>query len=88
MTAVLIKRGNLGAPEWLRWFSIQLLISAQVMVSQFMSLSPVSGSMLTGQSLLGILSPYFTVLLLLLSLSQNKEINLKTEEGHLSGSVG
>ena len=36
---------------------VQLLISAQIMISQFMSLSPVVGFVLTAQSLLGILSP-------------------------------
>ena len=35
--------------------SIQLLISAQVMISRFTSSSPASGSVLTARSLLGIL---------------------------------
>ena len=44
-----------GAPGWLSWLSIQLLILAQVMILQFMRSSPELGSVLTVQSLLGIL---------------------------------
>ena len=47
-------RGNLdsrisylGAPKWLSRLSIQLLILAQVMVTQFMGSSPESGSALS-----------------------------------------
>ena len=36
--------------------SVKRLTSAQVMISQFMSLSPTLGSVLTVQNLLGILS--------------------------------
>ena len=55
---------------------------AQVMISQFVSSSPTSGSM---QSLLGILSlPLFAPPLLMLALSLSK-INTK---GRLGGSVG
>ena len=47
-------------PSWGTWVaqlvSVQLLISAQVMISWFMGSSPVSSSVLTAQSLLGILS--------------------------------
>ena len=46
----------LGAPGWLSWLSVRLLISAQVRISWFMGWSPVSGSVLTVQSPLGILS--------------------------------
>ena len=46
-----------GAPRWLSPLSVQLLISAQIIISQFASLSPVSGSALMVRSLLGILSP-------------------------------
>ena len=46
-----------GAPGWLSQLSIQLLISPQVMISQFVSLSPISGYVLTAWSLLGIVSP-------------------------------
>ena len=45
----------LGAPQWLSWLSVQLLISTQVVISQFLSLSSTSGSALTAWSLLGIL---------------------------------
>ena len=45
-----------GASGWLGWLSIQLLISAQVVISPFVGLSPASGSTLTGHSLLKILS--------------------------------
>ena len=45
-----------GAPGWLSQLSVRLLILAQVMISQFLSSSPTLGSMLTVQSLLGILS--------------------------------
>ena len=36
-----------GAPEWLSWLGFQLLTLAQVMISQFEGLSPLSGSVLT-----------------------------------------
>ena len=62
-------------PGWFGPLDVQLLISAQVMILQFMSLSPTSGSELTVWNLLGILSvpvslcpsPAYT-----LHLSQNK----------------
>ena len=41
----------LGVPEWLSWLNVQLLVSAQVMISQFMSLSSALGSVLTAQNL-------------------------------------
>ena len=44
-----------GAPGWLSQLSLQLLILAQVMISQFMGSSPASGSVLMVWSLLGIL---------------------------------
>ena len=47
----------LAPPGGLSWQSIQFLISAQVMISRFVGLSPMSGSARTAQSLLGILSP-------------------------------
>ena len=46
-----IKKGG-GAPGWLSQLSIQHLVSAQVMISPFVSSSPMSGSVLTVQSLL------------------------------------
>ena len=42
---------------WLIQLGIQLLILAQVAISKFVELSPISGSALIAQSLLGILSP-------------------------------
>ena len=70
-----------GAPGWFRRLSVRLLISAQVMISQFMRSSPASGSALTVWSLLGILSPSlsFTLLhtcmcTLFLSLSLSQKI--------------
>ena len=36
-----------GAPGWLSWTSVRLLMSAQVMISQFVGLSPASGCALT-----------------------------------------
>ena len=55
-----------GAPGWLSRLSIQLLlILAQIMISQFMGFSPVSSSVLTVWSLLGILSPFLSALPLL-----------------------
>ena len=47
-----------GAPEprWLNWLSIQLLILAQVMISQLMKSSLMSGYPLTVKSLLVIFS--------------------------------
>ena len=55
---------------WVGQLSVQLFISAQVMISCFMGSSPAWGSALTTRSLLGILSlsaPSFS-----LCLSQNK----------------
>ena len=61
---------KLGAPGWLSQLSIQLLISARVMISEFMESSPALGSVLTAWSLLGILSPPLSAHpLLVLSLS-------------------
>ena len=48
---------GLGAPGWLSPLSDRLLISAQVMISRFVSSSPTSDSVLTARSLCGILSP-------------------------------
>ena len=64
---------DLGAPQ----VSVGLLISAQVMISRFVRLSPESGSLLTVQSLLGILFLPLSLPLphacsLTPSLSQNK----------------
>ena len=56
-------------PGWLSRLSFQLLILAQFMISPFVSSSLVSGSTLTVQSLLGILSPSAPPLLVLFLLS-------------------
>ena len=67
----------MGAPGCLHQLSIWLLVSAQVMISQFMGLSPVLGSALTVWSLLENSLSLFPLLspslpLLARSLSQNK----------------
>ena len=75
---VIKKLKNLGVPEWLSWLSVQLLISGQVVISRFMSLSPTWGSVLTVWSLLGILSPSVSAPpphVLFLSLSLSLKIN-------------
>ena len=60
-------------PGWLSQLSIQLLDWAQVMISEFMRWNPTSGSVLTGQRLLGIPSlPLSLPLLHALSLSLSK----------------
>ena len=46
----------LGVPGWLSPLNVQLLISAQVMISGFVRLRPTLGSALTLGILLGILS--------------------------------
>ena len=50
-----------GAPGWHSWLNVRLWISAQVITSLFMSLSPALGSVLMAQSLLGSLSPLLPV---------------------------
>ena len=47
---------HLRVRGWLSWLSDRLLVLAQAMISWFMSSNPVLGSVLTEQSLLGILS--------------------------------
>ena len=44
------------ASGWFSWLGVPLLILAQVMISLFVASSPVSGSALTAQTLLEILS--------------------------------
>ena len=53
---ILSRSFDSGVAGWLSQVSICLLISAQVVISRLLSLSPKSGSALTVQSLLGILS--------------------------------
>ena len=52
----IIKKKESGGPGWLSQLSVQLLVLAQVMNLHFVSLSPASGTVLTMQNLLGILS--------------------------------
>ena len=56
-------RVTCGALRWLSLLSVQLLISAQAMIPQFVGLSPASGSVLTVWSLLGLLplSPFLSL---------------------------
>ena len=42
---------QIGAPGWLSRLGVQLLMSAQVVISQFVGSSPMSGSVLTAQSM-------------------------------------
>ena len=46
-----------GVPWWLNWLSIWLLVLAQVMISQFVSLSPVLGSMLSAWDSVSLPAP-------------------------------
>ena len=57
---ILLKK-TLGVPGGLSQLSVRLLVSAQVAISQFVGLSPASGSMLTVWNLLGILSLPFSL---------------------------
>ena len=41
----------MGGPGWLSQLSVQLLVSAQVMISQFVGSSPTSGPVLIAESL-------------------------------------
>ena len=72
---LLLNLKNGRAPGWLSWLS---MISAQVMISWFMGSSPALGSVLTVQSLLGVLSlplsapPLLAHMVHVVSLSQNK----------------
>ena len=43
-----------GVPEWLSWLSIRLLVSVWVILPRFMGSSPMSDSVQTMWSLLGI----------------------------------
>ena len=74
----------MGAPERLSWFSAQLLVLAQVTISQFVSSSPAPGSALTAWSLEPASGSVFCVSLSfsappLLMLSLKKEINIKNK---------
>ena len=58
---LIFKIKSFGTPGWLSQLSVQLLASAQVMISQFVSSSHVLGSAPIVWSLLGILSLPFTL---------------------------
>ena len=78
VTLVFENRGAVGASGWLSWLSVWHWVSAEVVISRFVSSSPASGSVLPARSLLGIPSPSLSVPpLLACSPSQNKYINLK-----------
>ena len=55
VNSLILKQIIIGAPGWLSWLRVRLLVWAQGMISRFVRLSPMSGSVLTVQSLLGIL---------------------------------
>ena len=65
---------HIGVRGWVSQLNIQLLVSAQVMISQFVSLSPISGSALRAWDALSLpLSlPLPNSLTHTLSLSQKK----------------
>ena len=54
---------KLGAPGWLSWLSVQLLVSAHIMISQFGSSSPTLGFALIARNLLEILSLFLSLCL-------------------------
>ena len=73
-----LRNETYGAPAWLSWSSIWLLISAQVMIWWFVRSSPTSGSVLTVQSLLGILPlPLSAPLLLVCTRAHTHSLSLK-----------
>ena len=88
----------MGGPGWLSQLSVQLLVSAQVMISQFVGSIPVSGSVLTAQSLEPALDSVYPPLsaspLLMgglsfsLSLPPNKQTLEIKKRGRLGDSVG
>ena len=72
---ILNDKSALEVPGWLSWLNIQLLISAQVMISLFVGSNPMLSSVLTAQGLLGILS-----LSLSLHTSPAKKTNKQTNK--------
>ena len=67
-----IKRIIRGAFGWLSWLIIQLLISAQVMISRFVNWSPTYSSALSADSDWDSVSPLLCPFSLSLSLSLPK----------------
>ena len=61
----------MGASGWLSQLGVQLLISAQVMISQFVGPNPGLGSAPTAWSQLGILSLPLLCLSLFLKINKN-----------------
>ena len=81
------KNNHVWVPGWLSWLSGRLLTLAQVMISQFMRGSPSSGSLLSAQSLLRILSPSPSappLLVLHLSLSKVNKNTLKKKNKRMT----
>ena len=74
-----IRIGSPQVPGWLSQLSVQLLILAQVMISQFMGLNPTLGSALTAWDSLS-LSLSAPPLLVHTPLSLSKEISLKKKK--------
>ena len=66
----------LGVPEWLSWLNVQLLVSAQVMISQFVGSSPTSSSALTVWSPLWVLCSPLSLLLPLSHCLSLSKINI------------
>ena len=80
-----LKCHNVGAPWWLSWLSIRFLVSAQVVISWFVGLSPALGSTLVILGLLGILSPSLSVLPLLVLVAPTrllKQNAMGTSDSH------
>ena len=83
ISATVLKATRPGAPRWLSRLGVRVLISAQVTSLWLVGSKPVSGSVLTTWSLLEILAlsslslSLSAPLLLVLSLSQNREIHLE-----------
>ena len=65
-----IEKFKIGVPGWLSWSRDQLLVSAQVMISWFMGMSPASVLRISLSSSLS--APPLLSCLHVLSLSQNK----------------
>ena len=83
-----IRNEKTGAPGWVCQLSVRLLVSAQVVISWFVSSSPSLGSALIGWSLLGTLSPSAPCVgLLSLSLKMNKLEKRKKKTNYLTGGL-
>ena len=67
-----------GAPGWLSWLIVRLLILTQVMISLFVSSNPASSSVLTAGSPLG-----FSLSFSPCPAPPNKQINIKKKKKSL-----